>query len=510
MIGNDENPDFMGLGKFVWWFGVVEDRLDPLNLGRCKVRCFGWHTNKQVEIPTDSLPWAHPVVPYGTKSVQPPTEGTMVFGFFADGKEGRYPIIMGTVPGIPEELRGANSGFSDPYTATEKATSTNPVFPRKIVTSAISTNAAGPAILDDYAKRYPDRLDEPTVSRLARPDRIESANTGSSLGVRSASIEGTPIDFQRKNRVVKIRSARFRNVVDKVTRKKKRVQTVWNEPFPSYNAKYPFNNVTETESGHAFELDDTPDYERVQLSHRTGSTLEFMPSGSIKEKSFNNKYSIVMGNERKYVNGAKEETIQSNMFLKVDGELVIQCNGLRIESVGDINMSGHNVKITAQNNIDIAGAARANVYGGGIVNVRAEGILGVYGGYSASLHSGGLTSVTGNPITDITGIGAVIKQSLASKGIELGNPATALNSGVIIGGPNLWIETVLTTFNSAVTNILPTVAPSPEWPKDAGRGRNYSPPLHAVKPTKPGFKKEPTDSMGFLEKSKVTAPQAEQ
>jgi hypothetical protein len=37
------NKDFLGLNNFVWWFGVVEDRIDPLELGRCRVRCFGWH-----------------------------------------------------------------------------------------------------------------------------------------------------------------------------------------------------------------------------------------------------------------------------------------------------------------------------------------------------------------------------------------------------------------------------------------------------------------------------------
>ena len=31
--------------KFNWWFGVVEDRNDPLKLGRVRVRCYGWHTD---------------------------------------------------------------------------------------------------------------------------------------------------------------------------------------------------------------------------------------------------------------------------------------------------------------------------------------------------------------------------------------------------------------------------------------------------------------------------------
>ena len=53
-------------GEFVWWQGVVEDRYDPLKLGRCRVRILGYHTdNKQegVGIPTSDLPWATPSQP---------------------------------------------------------------------------------------------------------------------------------------------------------------------------------------------------------------------------------------------------------------------------------------------------------------------------------------------------------------------------------------------------------------------------------------------------------------
>ena len=33
-------------GEFVWWQGVVEDRDDPLKLGRCRVRIVGYHTDE--------------------------------------------------------------------------------------------------------------------------------------------------------------------------------------------------------------------------------------------------------------------------------------------------------------------------------------------------------------------------------------------------------------------------------------------------------------------------------
>ena len=36
--------NFMGKDGFVWWQGVVEDRQDPLYLGRCRVRILGWDT----------------------------------------------------------------------------------------------------------------------------------------------------------------------------------------------------------------------------------------------------------------------------------------------------------------------------------------------------------------------------------------------------------------------------------------------------------------------------------
>ena len=34
---------FFGKQGFIWWQGVVEDIEDPLKLGRCRVRIFGFH-----------------------------------------------------------------------------------------------------------------------------------------------------------------------------------------------------------------------------------------------------------------------------------------------------------------------------------------------------------------------------------------------------------------------------------------------------------------------------------
>ena len=54
---------FMGTDGFVWFVGVVEDRNDPSELGRVRVRCVGFHTEDKTRIPTEGLPWAHVMHP---------------------------------------------------------------------------------------------------------------------------------------------------------------------------------------------------------------------------------------------------------------------------------------------------------------------------------------------------------------------------------------------------------------------------------------------------------------
>ena len=93
---------------FFWWIGVVEDREDPLKIGRCRVRIFGYH---QPVIPKEDLPWAMPMQPItsaaiGGKGSSPvgPLEGTWVIGFFLDGANCQNPCMMGTIGGLPKAV----------------------------------------------------------------------------------------------------------------------------------------------------------------------------------------------------------------------------------------------------------------------------------------------------------------------------------------------------------------------------------------------------------------------
>ena len=101
---------FQGKDGFVWWNGVVEDRKDPLFLGRCRVRILGWHTEDKSTLPTEDLPWAQAILPITSasqtgvgESPVGPVEGTWVMGFFRDGELAQEPVMMGTMHGIPAD-----------------------------------------------------------------------------------------------------------------------------------------------------------------------------------------------------------------------------------------------------------------------------------------------------------------------------------------------------------------------------------------------------------------------
>jgi len=51
-IIGENKTDFMGRGSYVWWIGEVEDKDDPLHLGRVKVRVLGWYTGPTKEYKT--------------------------------------------------------------------------------------------------------------------------------------------------------------------------------------------------------------------------------------------------------------------------------------------------------------------------------------------------------------------------------------------------------------------------------------------------------------------------
>lgn len=93
----------------MFYTGVVENRSDPLNLGRCQVRIVGLHTHDKNQLPTNELPWATPIQPVTSAAMNGigmtpigPVEGTTVIITFTD-EDQQFPLILGTVGGISKK-----------------------------------------------------------------------------------------------------------------------------------------------------------------------------------------------------------------------------------------------------------------------------------------------------------------------------------------------------------------------------------------------------------------------
>lgn len=92
--------------------GVVENRQDPLKLGRCQVRVVGLHTDDKTMLPTEDLPWAYPMQPVTSAAISGlghspigAVNGTWVVIMFRD-EDNQQPIMLGTVGGMPQTKSG--------------------------------------------------------------------------------------------------------------------------------------------------------------------------------------------------------------------------------------------------------------------------------------------------------------------------------------------------------------------------------------------------------------------
>jgi len=94
----------MGEEGFRWFLGIVEDIVDPMKLGRVKVRIINEY---EEGIETGDIEWAHVMLPTTSGSVQGVGDtpnlsvGSNVIGFFLDSQEKQLMMILGSYPTIP-------------------------------------------------------------------------------------------------------------------------------------------------------------------------------------------------------------------------------------------------------------------------------------------------------------------------------------------------------------------------------------------------------------------------
>jgi hypothetical protein len=123
----------------------------------------------------------------------------------------------------------------------------------------------------------------------------------------------------------------------------------WNEPESAANTDYPpvypYNNVTQTKSGHMFELDDTKGRERVRLQHRANTFIEMHPNGDEVHKIWGDGYVITLGDHNISigVEGGKPGTDgqeRCKLNITVYGDVNMHVTGDKTETI-DGNVTQH-------------------------------------------------------------------------------------------------------------------------------------------------------------------------
>ena len=411
------------------FFGIVEDRHDPLKIGRVRVRIHGIHTDNKLKIATPDLPWAQVILPTTSAGLSGMgmqhglVEGSTVFGYFRDGESCQDPVVLGVSTGVPQsgyrvdalgnqQTRSVDKGFNDPRRLTladydgtpdvanpeqdsrrphglTSAIDSQPKSPKEIT---INYDATGSTITEveateDMLPWYPLYTEESDVSSIARGDSVLD---------KKIEIEG--------------------------------------HTFPDSVAEpvYPYNKVYQSESGHVIEVDDTVGKERLSTYHRSGTFQEVHPDGSVVQRIVNDNYQIVSKDDKIYIAGNADLTVEK-------GNVTINVN------TGNVDMKVLKGNVTSE---ITEGNLKADILKG-TTDVLSEGKITITGNNTTEIISD--TTVTGT----LTVSGATTLQSTLDVTGKQTNSSSITASGEVQGkGVKLSTHTHKIASGSSAGNTL--------------------------------------------------------
>lgn len=163
----------------------------------------------------------------------------------------------------------------------------------------------------------------------------------------------------------------------------------WDEPESAYKAEYPYNKVTQTESGHILEIDDTPGAERIHFYHKAGTYVEIDSNGSMVRRIKGSSYEIIdrngkisiLGRADISINGACNIYVGNDANIEVEGDTNITCyNDVTVQAAGDMNLSAKdnlnitsaNVNIQAYNEMSLMSNVALNAHSTNAINMRSN------------------------------------------------------------------------------------------------------------------------------------------
>lgn len=284
------------------YYGVVEDRVDPQQLGRVRVRVAGIHTQNREEIPTDDLPWSMVMTPTTSPSASGVgttpylMEGSWVIVTFMDPMK-QQMLVMGTLPGVPVEFRTPSVGFTSPVGVTPRETGTNDL--------PAASRPGGTENHPSFINRTRNLMSGIVQAAPCRTTTVTPDNTEEGYYDRPEVNETDP----------------------NVTRS---------------NTMYPLNWVQEHEGGHVVEYGNTPGEETYSYTHPTGAYQEYDGSGGYHMKSMGphtewsarNRSMVIMGDCSITVYGSMRHYVKGNYHMEVEGDYTQNVKGSMRQKIG--------------------------------------------------------------------------------------------------------------------------------------------------------------------------------
>ncbi len=165
----------------------------------------------------------------------------------------------------------------------------------------------------------------------------------------------------------------------------------WDEPESAFRGAYPYNKVTQTESGHIIEIDDTPGSERLHIYHKSGTYIEIDANGSMVKRTKGSLYEIIdrngkisiAGRADISVNGACNIFVGNDANIEVEGDTNITCHNditaqaggtFNLSAVEEFNIRSKTVRIEADENMHVRADSAITLQAKFINNKASESI----------------------------------------------------------------------------------------------------------------------------------------
>ena len=255
--------------EFVWWKGKVEDLTDPLEMGRVKVRILGYHSDDTSQIPTSDLPFAYPAMPINSRPSDAPIG----------------PAIGTWVMGFFADGKDAQQPIMTHIIDAGYKNDNEPIPPENAPSWGGKRNIS---------------TGEVNVNRLARGETSDTYISGHTPK-KGIAVAG-------------------------------KLNKSYSEPSLS-GGEYPYNKVEESQSGHVFEVDDTPNKEKITRIHKDG-TMEVITGNHRLVKVKGDDYELIVDGKSKHLYA------EGNVNVTADGDVNIKGRYIRLEGT-QIRMKGN-------------------------------------------------------------------------------------------------------------------------------------------------------------------------